>query len=348
MKKRVLLYATKFMNIYKDIIAGLQSLEYEVIWLEANTIPDNPFNKTLGLYDEINIEKYLLKADAKWRRILDSCQLSQPFEYFISIVGIDIPTFVFDELTNRNPQIHKVLYLYDRVEGVYQIDRFFKYYDDVFSFDITDCRRFNLNFLPIYWIPVADISEEETFDIFALASYSVFKRDRTTLFSKLKKLSQKRGYKEYIKLYDSSYAKSKLIFIIKNLLKTFVRQNSLTFWDVYNGLIIGSSVSPDEYRSLIKKSKVVFDTQAPYQDGLTARFMWALGAGKKIITTNTYATKYDFYNSDQIYIMHNNILDIEEFINKPYIPSMSQIDKILPYRIDNWIKTILNINSKVL
>ena len=342
-RKRVLLYAPKFMNIYSDIIKCLKSMDFEVIWVEANTIPKNPFNKTLGLYNQKNIDDYMIKAENKWIQLLSDENFKKTIDYFISIVGIDIPPSAFDELRRRNSSLRLALYLYDRVEGVYQIDAFFKYYDEVFSFDRSDCQQFNLTFLPIYWVPIASTPQETKYDIFAFASYSVLKQERTSLFSKLKKIAQKNNYKDFIKLYDRAYGHNKIEFIVKNLTKTLLNRNTLTFRDVFNGLITGTSVTPNEYRQLINSSKVVFDTQASYQDGLTARFMWALGAGKKIITTNPHALKYDFYNEKQIYILNNNVEGINNFINSSYYPDSLLRKKVEPYRIDNWISKILNL-----
>ena len=165
------------------------------------------------------------------------------------------------------------------------------------------------------------------------------------MFSKLKRIAKQKNYREFIKLYDKSYGLNKIVFALKSQIKLLFRRNTLTLQDILNGLITGQSVPPDEYRSLIAHSRVIFDTQASYQDGLTARFMWALGAGKKIITTNPHVREYDFYNEDQFYVLDNNINEIEGFISKPFVVSELQRKMIEPYRIDNWLKTILKITK---
>lgn len=347
MKKRVLLYAAKFMNIYIDIKNCLENMNYEVVWVEANTIPNNPFNKTLGLYNQKNIEDYMSKAKVKWELLFKEEKINKPFDYFVSIVGIDIPSFAFEKLSKSNQNLRKVLYLYDRVEGVYQIDEFFKFYNEVFSFDKSDCKRFNLSFLPIYWVTSNENDSKILYDIFAFASYSPLKPDRTLLFSRLKQLARENKYKEYIKLYDNSYAQSKMVFFLKNLVKVFLNKSVLTLKDILRGLITGKSVMPEEYRRIINCSRVVFDTQASYQDGLTARFMWALGVGKKIITTNQYVRGYDFYNENQVYVLDDNLSGIDDFLSLPFQQNLSHIEKVKPFRIDNWINTILgNFNQK--
>lgn len=106
-----------------------------------------------------------------------------------------------------------------------------------------------------------------------------------------------------------------------------------------------ASVSPMEFRNLIACSDVVVDTNAAHQDGLTARFMWALGAGKKIITTNVSVKKYDFYNPNQILVLDDlDYLDsklILDFIKQKFIFGEEQKKRVLPYELSNWLKTLL-------
>lgn len=346
-KKRVILYATKFMNIYQDILKCLEGMNYEVIWIEANTIPNNPFNKTLGFYNQSNIDTYMTKASEKWISLLASKELENQIDYFLSVDGMDIPPMAFLELDNRYQNLKKVLYLYDRVDEVYQINQYFKYYDDIFSFDRHDCEKYSLKFMPIYWVPTSSPSKQIQYDIFAFASYSELKQDRTKIFSDLIDLSKNKGYRSYIKLYDKSYGDNKYLFVLKNLLKYILRKNNLSLKNIFNGLITGNSVSPSSYRDLIDSSRIIFDTQASYQDGLTARFMWAAGIGKKIITTNTNIINYDFYNDNQFLIYNDNITDIDHFIATPFQIEKEQFKKIEPYRIDNWVNSLLGTKQQL-
>ena len=345
MRKRVILYASKFMNIYKDIQKALSVMNFEVIWIEANTIPNNPYNKTLGLYSQQNIIAYMKKATEKWDSLLKEQPFTEPVDFFISIVGYDIPPKAFEELERRNPKIKKILYLHDRVDGVYQIDEFFKYYNKIFSFDISDCNKFNLTLLPIYWVPTCLSNPKTKYDLFAFASYSPSKPGRTKIFKELKKFAQTNNLKEFIKLFDNAYNQGKVKYLLKTAIKKVLGKGNLNPNDILSGLITGNAISPHEYRLLIDSSSVVFDTQAEYQDGLTARFMWSLGLGKKIITTNPHIRNYDFYNPDQVCVINENLTnskaELDKFLKTSYVPDGRQIKLIEPYRIDNWTKTLL-------
>lgn len=341
--KRVLFFTSTFMDIYKDVQNVMKKMGYEVVWVEASTITPNPFNRLLNLYTPENIKTYLEKVDQMWGKILSKDEFQLPFDFFFAINGLDIHPRLINFLTHKNPNIKKILYLYDRVAGVIQLDEFFKYYDKVFSFDMSDCDKYGLTFLPIYWSPISSMYHVK-YNIFGLASFSPLKPERTALYQKIKHIADINNLQSFIKLYVNTGNDSKVVFFLKSVLKRLLRRNSISLSLLLSDITTFDKLSPNEYRNLINLSDTILDTQAPYQDGLTARFMWAVGAGKKIITTNYNIKKYEFYSTNQFYILSENNEDSEallEFLISRFIPTEGYYDKIQRYRIDNWIKTIL-------
>ena len=60
------------------------------------------------------------------------------------------------------------------------------------------------------------------------------------------------------------------------------------------------------------------------QDGLTMRTFEVIGQEKKLITTNSSIVKYDFYNSNNIFLLkEDNITDIKHFLAR----DIKNIDK---------------------
>ena len=100
-----------------------------------------------------------------------------------------------------------------------------------------------------------------------------------------------------------------------------------------------SQIINEEYQEICANTRCVLDDQREGQSGLTARFMWALAAGKKIITTNTCAYKYAFVNRDQVEIIDKN---------NPVIPVdfLQKIDfmksDVKEFYIDKWVSTLLS------
>ena len=87
-------------------------------------------------------------------------------------------------------------------------------------------------------------------------------------------------------------------------------------------------------------SQVVLDDQKDGQTGLTARFMWAIGNHKLIISTNRHVFDYSFVNTKIVSVIDvdNPIIPID-FIKK----ELKEEDwpDIRDYRIDNWLKCLL-------
>ena len=62
------------------------------------------------------------------------------------------------------------------------------------------------------------------------------------------------------------------------------------------------------------------DVNHPLQYGLTSRSIEALGANRKLITTNSNVKAYDFFNENNILIIdRKNPIIKEEFFYKNYI-----------------------------
>ena len=119
----------------------------------------------------------------------------------------------------------------------------------------------------------------------------------------------------------------------------------IPFTDVFNGLVTNKSLLPTEFRGYIYESEVIIDTHVEYQDGLTARFMWAVGAEKKIITTNKIVKEYVFYSPEQFFILGEDSFDrLAGFVSTKFLMSEKNRKEVLKYRIDNWLETIINYN----
>lgn len=76
--------------------------------------------------------------------------------------------------------------------------------------------------------------------------------------------------------------------------------------------------------------------------GLSFRTFDAIGYDKKLITTNADIKKYDFYNSNNFFILHqNNLHELEDFLNRPYVMPEKHINE--KYSFTNWLHCVLDI-----
>jgi len=95
-----------------------------------------------------------------------------------------------------------------------------------------------------------------------------------------------------------------------------------------------------EYLTNYAKSRIQIDMEDVNQNGLTIRTIEALGAKKKLITTNQYVKEYDFFNENNILIVdrYNPIIPTE-FLNAAWSEIPVEIYK--KYSINSWLNIIL-------
>ncbi len=98
----------------------------------------------------------------------------------------------------------------------------------------------------------------------------------------------------------------------------------------------------ESYMDLVKNSKVIIDLVVADHNGLSFRVFEALKYKKKLITTNQYVKYYDFYDSNNIFILkEDNYNDLDEFLASEY----KKLDQKLyeKYGFTNWSNYILDI-----
>ena len=93
---------------------------------------------------------------------------------------------------------------------------------------------------------------------------------------------------------------------------------------------------------IYESSRCVLDSAQSGQLGLTIRVLEALGANKKLITTNSDIVNYDFYRPENIYVYKGNIDLDNVFFKEGY----KEVDKEIyeKYSLRNWLKEILEGN----
>ena len=330
----------EYMGLYMDIQRGIEDKGYEVIFVAQEHIPNNPYALVYGERDRMSVKSFQEYLFSFWNKMLDELSSeSLWFDYLLVIDGLTFHSRLIERLREVNPNILAVNYLFDRVNGVYQIDHNFKFFDKVFSFDCSDSKEYRLHFLPIYWIPSE--SKEMRTQVFGFGAYD---ETRMVVFKRIKQLLVAENIDFYIKMYHPK-VKNKVKYFLKYWIKRVLnKNNNLSLRELNSDLFTNSSIPTNDFRKWINSCNVVIDTNHPYQDGLTARFMWALGAGKRIITNNCHVKDYAFYTEEQILVLEDNTTDnqILSFVKGDLVIPQNIVAEIKKYRIDNWIETIFS------
>lgn len=183
----------------------------------------------------------------------------------------------------------------------------------IFSFDHNDCKEFDLYYAPmVYSKNVAQFfdKEEIRYDLFFMGG----KKDRYELLKKI--------YNTYFK---GKY-KSNIILVGEE-------ENNRDF--TFSKETYGYS----EYLRYVSQSKAILDIPQVGQEGLTIRNVESIFLKKKLLTTKRDIIKYDFYNSNNIFILGKDDSNrLAEFFSSKYEDIDEQIKD--NYEIEKWIKLI--------
>lgn len=346
-RKKVLFIAPPYMDLYKDVIAEIRNQNYDVDYLPEMSYNDDPYNvRGNRKYSKFLVNNYFFnkKINKIWSARLNTEEYHKSYDILFVLDGQSVRPIVFDILRKRNPQIKTVNYLFDTSTGVYEFWHNYPYFDKVFSFDRLEAKKYNISHLPIYWNPATEDNFVEKIDVLGLGAHNYLRYD---LFKTIKNISNDLNLSYFLKLYVKPIRKSKwgeIVIRVKKAVLKGRRYDDIEKLD--KDLLTTTFMSPKEFRNRIFRSKVVVDTSPAGQVGLTARFMWALGANTKIITTSCEVANYSFYNPSQVYIVRDidkiDVSEVKDFLSAPVQMDSLQRQQIDGFRIDRWFKTIFH------
>ncbi|MER0049000.1 hypothetical protein ABRP56_21785 [Pectobacterium odoriferum] len=159
------------------------------------------------------------------------------------------------------------------------------HFDKIYSFDPSDCQKYNLiylnQFLPFTYPNVINMKLN--------SSLLIEKKDRNCFFVG----EYRKDREEYLKSIDSLLKKNEYIsdfYLID-------RKNE--GGNYFNG----KQLNYEENIEKVISSEIVVEINHKGQDGLTLRTIEALTFNKKIITNNIKVMDYDFYTPNRFFIL---------------------------------------------
>ena len=90
---------------------------------------------------------------------------------------------------------------------------------------------------------------------------------------------------------------------------------------------------------LYQQSIIILDINHPFQKGLTMRTFEAIGAKRKLITTNKEIAKYPFYNENDFLIIDRNDIKLNlDFFKDNYLTLDSKLYE--KFSLEGWLFNI--------
>lgn len=224
------------------------------------------------------------------------------------------------------PKVNVTYYIWDSVNNFPNVLKIAKGCDRVLSFDRNDCMKYGFEFLPLFYSDNTKLECKKEFDYSMI--FSIYP-------SKVKNYEMLRKAIPKSKIgYTHIYVPSKMFYYYQLFYPVF---RAVKHSDVKSYALPKETVY-DTFR----KSLVTIDCPLESQSGLTMRTFEALSMGIKLVTTNKDIANYNFYSSDNIFIVdkeHNEIPD--EFFNSPFDYSYDMSD----YSLESFVNRLMG-NAK--
>lgn len=312
---KVLLIGINFGNYEKRILKEFKRQGHEVFYMYD---ADKHYSFYLRAFGDDFAKRKNIRYHNKMLNVMP-----KGFDRVIVIVGRQLSVHFLNEVKANNPNAHYSLYLWDDVIRVENFEETKAFYDTVYSFDLKDCRDYGFKHLPLFFTQRPKKNTNRKYDIYsAMFSHSERERIVNSVARQADKLGKK--CKFYISVGRFAYIE---------------RRKELNNCKQKNVIYISKPISEMDNYDNMEKAKTILDVQFSSQIGLTMRTIESLGMKNKLITTNPSIKYYDFYNSDNIFIIkrENPIID-EKFLDIPYRPIPEEIYE--KYSLYTWVKTL--------
>lgn len=323
--RRILLICPKTFDYHIEIISALEKMGAKVDYYD-----ERPSNSAISKI-LIRLNKGLIDSKIRkyYNNIINTITEIK-YDYILIVKAESIPKDVIMKMKKLNPNAKIILELWDSIANSSAAQEKINLVDKAFSFDRNDCKKYNMNFRPLFYIEkYNDLAIKPNNTEYDLLFVGTVHSDRYKVLKNLESMLIKNGYTVFYYMYIPN----KILYYIRKFILGELTGSSISEFKF-------KSICQDKVLSLVSKSRVVIDIQHPKQTGLTMRTIEMLGANKKIITTNRNVTEYDFYKDTNIYVVDRDMENLDmEFFKSEYSPIENHIKE--KYSIESWILELL-------
>ncbi len=282
--KRVLLFAVRYFDYEKQIIAELQRRGAEVDYL-----PDRPFNTPfMNAVSRHSRAAILHLATRFYRRQLNAFG-NKAYDLVFVINGQTLSKGLIGQLRAQMPTARFLFYIWDSMRNKPKAREILPFFDECITFDPDAANQYGMRLLPLFFAPgFEDAGDAIEYDLsFVGTAHS----DRFRIISTIDQ-----NLPPEIRRFWYPFLQAPWVFYIQKVINPAFRRAKFKDFK-YDALPFR------KVQDIFSKSRVIVDMEHPHQTGLTMRTFEALGARKKLVTTNSSIRDYDFYSPDNIHII---------------------------------------------
>lgn len=322
--KKIILAITADVNLHSCFVDNLEYLGFEVFLL-----CNSEKFKYKNLYQKVTnfFRKFFFNDKLYKKRLIKKSNIESDIKTALSFPNVDFSLFirpdlfdleVIDIITKKSNKNYA--YQWDGLERYPEVYDTIPFFDKFYVFDKKDL-NYKIKTYPLtnfYFDCYENLifkNAKIDIDVFYIGSYD----------NRIDKLLLLCNY-----LYNSGF-NIKIVLLTKPRRK-LKKYKFITF--------IQKPISYIENLKMVANSKAIIDIHHEnVHSGLSLRIFEAIGNNKKLITTNPIIKPYDFYNSDNFFLVEDNFKDLSNFVNSEFNLEKNNLkDK---YSFTNWISYVL-------
>lgn len=328
--KKILFFSVQTFNLEKEIKSKMEENGAVVTYYDERPANNNFTKGIIRLSRNI----YQRKINAYYHSILKSIE-NESFDFLFVNRGEVITEDFLQKFKKLQPQCEMIFFTWDSFTNHPHPTTILKYFHKRFSFDREDAEKYDIGFRPLFYLDkYKKITEDKKDFKYDLLFLGTAHSDRYLISTKVTEWCKQKG----LNVFTYYYMHSKTVYFYQ---RTFDK----SFKEFNYKKLSFKGLSTDEILELYNNSNVILDINHPGQKGLTMRTFEALGAGKKVITTNAEIKRYPFYSPDVFYVIDRNNIELDLEFFKKYPP---KIEEDLYYRcsIEGWLYDIFLKNEQ--
>lgn len=325
MNKKLLLIMPNFFDYPQAICDELTQMGYEVDCFDDRPSTSGFIKAIIRVKKEL-IGHYIAKYFEKVMKVIQSKKYDVVF--LISGQSLSFSEAMVKQIKDEQPQAQYILYQWDSLKNFPYIKKIEPYFDRCYSFDRGDVQNNpTLRFLPLFYT--------RRYENIGKLKKDSFKYDFCFVGTahpkkyKFIKMMSEQLRSVYPSQFIYYFFPSRLVFFYRKIMNPELRKAKYSEFHF-------ESLSGKRMDETYSDSRCVLDSAQAGQLGLTIRVLEALGAKKKLITTNEDVLNYDFYEPENIYVYDGSTFDIESvFFTQPY----KELDKKIyeKYSLRRWL-----------
>ncbi len=322
-KKKILFIGPNFFDYENEIIKCLKDLGADV-----DFISDRPYSKPI-LKAIIRYRRELLSFDTNKYYIDEINERKyKNYDYVFVIQGECLNKKILTLMKDKFDNSKFILYLWDSLKNKPFLISNLEYFDECYTFDKSDQHKFSLKYRPLFYVKLFNNKYNTKNYSYSLSFVGTAHSDRYKIIKDIKRQIPSNKL-----FYCYLYLQAKWMYYFYKIFNTY-----------YKGAVFSEfnykSLNKEEVSNIFLNSFAILDIEHSKQHGLTMRTFEALGARKKLLTTNSTIKDADFYNPNNICILERNNTSIpKEFFSTPYEDLSDSL--YYKYSIEGWLQEVI-------